>query len=94
MATLITPDGQQTEVNAADPTQGFTLVELYKLIGCRYVEKITLSDGRLMWMDEEAKLHTTSFINARATRLLWEAGGLPSDYIVGTILITTEGEVI
>ena len=95
MAKLIKDDGSESIVHPANPKDGFTLEELYSLIGCETVQAIELADGTTqMWMDEEAKLHGgIQFVNEKATRLLAEAGGIPGDEVLGTVLLTQPGEV-
>lgn len=85
-------DGSERPVKPADG-RAFTLAELYALVGCETVEMIRMADGRLLWMDEEAKLaRIPKRLNARATVLLQEAGGRPGDFILGPVLITTPAE--
>ena len=88
-----TQTAAEKEVFPRNPKKGFTLDELYWLIGCSTVQAITLADGRTMWMDEEAKLSTILVVNEKATDLLLEAGGMPDDFVVGKVLISTKGEV-
>jgi hypothetical protein len=96
MATIIRAhDGQEFSVSPKNKEIGFTLQELYDLIGnnCDCVEHITLADGRSMWLDEEGKFRKPLLHeNAKATRLLHKAGGMPEDYVVGNVLIE-KGEV-
>lgn len=93
MATLILPDGTETTVSPKNKRNGFTLDELYKLIGCDCVEHVELADGRSMWLDEEGKYRNPApQFNRKATTLLHKAGGMPFDTVVGTVLIE-KGEV-
>lgn len=94
MATLIKPDGSETEVQPKN-SQDFQLQELYDLIECSHVQMIWLADGiRTMWMDEESKLGSKPpALNPKATKLLREAGGIPWDEVWGNVLICGEGEV-
>jgi|HubBroStandDraft_3_1064219.scaffolds.fasta_scaffold255922_2 hypothetical protein len=88
---LIKPDGSETEVEIPNETQAF-LETMYRLIGngCHTVQVIGLGHGRLMWMDENAKLSPTPEpVNPRATRMIEEAGGIPGNYILGNVLIQT-----
>lgn len=93
MAKLISPDGTELDVQPRIRLRGFTLQELYALIDCETVQAVSLADGRTMWMDEEAKLRDTWFVNEKATNLLIEAGGVPGDSVLGNVLITVPGEV-
>ncbi len=94
MAELIHANGDQSTVQPRIPQRGFSLSELYAIIGCKTVQAIALADGRTMWMDEEGKLQGGLLIvNEKATKLLVEAGGIPGDEVVGNVLITEPGEV-
>lgn len=96
MATLIRPNSEEVEVFPSDAADGFTLDELYKLLECETVQMIHLADDKTMWMDEESKLKPYDLVmdyNPRATELLHDAGGMPDDYIIGSVLIAAEGEV-
>jgi hypothetical protein len=94
LANLIHANGDESTVVPANPSEGFTLAELYRLIGCSTVQAIELADGCTMWMDEEAKLFEgLQCVNMQATRLLAEAGGMPGDEVIGNVLITESGEV-
>ena len=95
MATLIQADGKKSEVHPKDAANGFSLQELYALIGCETVQMVYLADDRrMMWMDEESKLKPGPYhVNAEATRLLAEAGGIPGDEVIGNVLIAEPDEV-
>lgn len=90
MAELITAKGSTSSVFSQDTL--FTLKEIYSLLNCNLVQIITLSDGRIMWLDEEGKFKP-HFLNSRATLLLHESGGMDDDYIAGDVLITSQDEV-
>jgi hypothetical protein len=96
MATVIRAhDGQEFTVSPKDKAYGFTLAELYDLIGngCDIVEHVYLADGRSMWLDEEGKFRQPPLAhNSKATKLLHEAGGMLDDFVVGNVLIE-KGEV-
>lgn len=91
MATVIHANGSRV-VGVMPAKKQFTLAELYRWVDCTTVELITLADGRLMWLDEDGK-GTGKQINAEATELLRKAGGIPGDFVVGTVLITASDEV-
>jgi hypothetical protein len=94
MAILIKPNGSELEVHPKIPPKGFQLAELYALLECTCVQGISLRDGRIMWMDEESKLKDAPpDLNARATQLLYDAGGMPDDFILGNVLICDRKEV-
>lgn len=95
MATLITATGAQSTVSPLDASAGFSLEEVYRLLECETVQHVNLADGRLMLMDEEAKIRNGQReINLTATRLLMEAGGLPRDYIIGSVLVCSRTEFL
>ena len=80
----------QTTVHPKDAARGFTLEEMYALIGdgCSCVQAIDLGDGMTMWMDEEAKLRAfRPDANLQATQLLAHAGGIPGDVVLGKVLV-------
>lgn len=87
---LLKTDGVMTQVSAKNQHTGFTLQELYDLIGngCDMVQRIVLPNKREMWLDEEGKLRkTVPPVNRIATVLLSDAGGIPGDYVVGNVVI-------
>lgn len=90
MARLIMPNGESKQVAPAGDF--FTLQEMYDLLNCSCVQAVSLSSGRIMWIDEEGKFkpHTQ---NHMATLLLQVAGGTPGDYIAGAALLTEAQEV-
>jgi hypothetical protein len=92
MATLLFSDGTE---RAIEPKSGrsFALTELYRHLACDTVELVRLKDGRPMFIDEDAKGKVPApTLNARATALLHEAGGLPWDVVLGPALICTPDE--
>lgn len=91
MAILIDVDGTETTVSPANPKKGFTLDEMYKLIGCELVELIPLPHNQEMWVDEEGKIKGAP-INRKATQVFQAAIGA-FDAIVGKALICKKGEV-
>ena len=93
MAVLIKPNGNVSVVKPANPEQGFTLDELYKLVECETVQMVNLLGNKTMWIDEEGKFREVHEVNEMATTMLHKAGGMPDDYIVGNALICDEGEV-
>lgn len=92
MATLIHEDGTLETVVPGDGTS-FTLDEMYRIIGCELVERITTHPyGLDLWFDEEGKTKPHER-NVVATRMLTDAGGILGDYIAGRALLTSRGEV-
>ena len=90
---LLRTDGTEEPVQAANEKAGFTLEEMYQLLGysCDIVQMIYLVDGRemyvrKMYVDEEAKLkRTPPPPNPKATRLLAQAGR--RDVVLGNALV-------
>lgn len=86
MATLIKTDCSQTEVFPKDKENGFTLDEVYALIGCELVEiACRFEDGKMMLVDEEGLLKPDPEVNPLASMLF-------GDYIVGNALIVEDEE--
>lgn len=93
MAKLVKVNGEVSDVFPKDAAGGFTLAELYALIGCSLVQVVQTRDRRIqLVIDEEGKF-TEKGRNALATTMLHEAGGDPSDWIVGDALVVTRGEL-
>jgi hypothetical protein len=97
MAVLIKQDGSSETVKPANQATGFTLDEVYTLIGngCDIVQMIQLPTGNNMLIDEEAKIRVRPepmMVNKKATVLLHQAGGMPDDEIIGNVLIVTRKE--
>ena len=92
MAVRIDVDGTETVVRPVNG-KSFSLAELYEHVGCSVVEMVRLADDRIMWVDEEGKLRDDMKpANEKASRLLAEAGGMPGDFVVGPVLVTTVEE--
>lgn len=92
MGTLIRPDGSETTVTPHCENCGFTLAEVYGLIECNFVEMQRLADGRMMLMDEDAKItQPRPAENLRATELLFGTKDYP-DVVLGNVLVVTEKE--
>lgn len=93
MATLIKADGTEQEIHPKEKFFRFH-GELYPLIApqSEMIQAIHLADGRVMFMDEEGKAPWAVEFNEKATHLLHQAGGLPSDFIVGDVVICTPQE--
>jgi hypothetical protein len=88
IATLITPSGKR---EAITPNNGvaFTSGELHALVD-GFLECVCLSDGRILWFDEEGKLKGKQ-PNMVATDLSLDVL-IPGDIIVGTAVLTTRIE--
>lgn len=86
MATLIDTNGKKTKVYPADKEKGFTLEEVYALIGCKMVEvACTFESGEMMLVDEEGWLKNKPTINSVASLI---CGG----YIIGNALVVSQKE--
>lgn len=94
MAELITPDGRRRDVAPADLADGFTLDELYALLGCQTIETVALPGGGWLVMDEDAKGRTPRpAYNAEATKFLHHAGGIPWDAVLGPVMVCSAVEL-
>ena len=71
MALFIKATGETKEI-APENGKDFKLEELTRLIDCRFIEYVTLSDGRIMILDEEGKLSEEHNVNITATLLFRE----------------------
>jgi hypothetical protein len=94
MAILLKQNGIIQQIFPKDKSRGFSLDEIYQLIGngCEMVKAVDLADGRSMWLDEEGKYRQGLRENLKATELLMKAGGIPGDVVTGNVLIE-KGEV-
>lgn len=92
MATLYKTDGTEEEVTAANG-RDFSLEELYKLIGCEWIQVIDISNTELLIFDEEAKPpHNNKPRNEKATARFLEFRRLPGDYIAGDAVLCKRSE--
>lgn len=92
MATLLVPDGTCRDVVPADAAEGFTLDELYALLGCQTVEAIAVPGGSWLVFDEDGKGRDLAY-NAEATLVLHRSGGMPHDCVVGPALLCAHEEL-
>jgi hypothetical protein len=76
MAELIKVNGKIEKIFPSNGKQ-FTLSEAYKYLECKLVEVIHLADGRIMIVDECAKLSDDWEINLPASEL-YRQGRLPA----------------
>lgn len=86
--TLITTEGDIKKVNIKTfkDAKHFVSKEYYE----SPIEILTMSDGRLMLLDEEGKLKELPF-NEEATRRAKEDNLIfPSDYIAGNVIIVDD----
>lgn len=86
--TLITTEGDIKKVNIKTfkDAKHFVSKEHYESL----IEILTMSDGRLMLLDEEGKLKELPF-NEEATRRAKEDNLIfPSDYIAGNVIIVDD----
>jgi hypothetical protein len=95
MARLIKADGTNTELKPKDIKTGFRFEgELYPILATDIIQHVTLANGCVMLMDEEAQLRTTRKpFNQKATALLHLAGGRPTDQILGAVVVCEPGEL-
>lgn len=96
MATLIKVDGTKKTVTPRNKKNGFTLDEIYELLGCSMIEHISVLNGKEehMIVDEEGKLKEgwTERINAEATRIFDKSYGAGWDVVVGDVLMCSSKE--
>lgn len=90
MAILIKPSGEITNVS---PKSGkyFSLKELQGFVG-GLIEVIDIPGNRSMYLNEEGK-YLGLGVNLVATAFLILAGGVPGDYVMGTIAILDHSEI-
>lgn len=85
---LITTDGETRKINI----KSFQDAK-HQICGEGYlspIEILTMSDGKLLLLDEEGKLKNLPF-NENATKLAHEKSTIyPSDYIVGNVIIVDD----
>lgn len=96
MATLIKVDGTTKTVSPRNKRCGFTLEEVYALIGCDMVQCINVANGaeENMLMDEEGKMkeNWVDCINKNATEIFTKTYGPGVDLIVGDVLMCSNKE--
>lgn len=97
MARLIQVTPTAETIREITPANGkdWTLLELYKLLGCRYIEVVHMGGGKIMVIDEEGKLrqplkpkNALATAEAHAVRAIH-----PADYIAGDALICKSEEL-
>ena len=90
MALLIRTGGTTEVIEPRDPAKGFTLEEVYALIGCELVQVVpTTKAGKIMIIDEEGKLKDDAEVNLLATAA-YPYGD--EDPIVGNAIICYDRE--
>ena len=93
MATLIEWNGKETEIHPKNPQRGFTREELSELTG-GIPQISSLSDGRLMVVDEMGKLALPRQpVNLKATRL-YAAGSETGWAVVGNVVVGCPSEIL
>lgn len=96
MATLIKVDGTVKTVAPKSKRNGFSLKEVYDLLGCDMVQCVNVNNGaeENMLCDEEAKCKEgwMERINAKATQIFDKSYGRGRDVIVGDVLMCTSKE--
>lgn len=89
MAMLLHVNGRREQVTPLHPPS-FSLEELQRFV-CGYMEVVTLSDGRLLVLNEEGKIDGLPY-NVEATLLVADVL-LPGDYIAGPAVLLTAQEL-
>lgn len=95
MATLIKIDGTTQTVAPRNKRRGFTCEEVYALIGCDMIERISVNGAEEnMLVDEEAKMKEgwVDRINNKATEIFAKTYGRGRDLIVGDVLMCNSKE--
>ena len=68
MARLINSDSSIVDVFPKNKRKGFTLKELYEIIGCEMVEVVSIPlEGMIMIVDEEGRLKENARFNFAAS---------------------------
>lgn len=97
MALLLGFDGRCEVVTPADKEKGFSLAEMYVLIGCTMIEVVYLTNppGRILIIDEEGKFRTDvdQRFNRQATDLLVAGDHIEGDWITGNALLVMDNGV-
>jgi len=92
---LLVAPGSQDLVDVAiepDPSGDTHLRSLYAALDVSYVELITLSDGILLWVDEEALLKSDVLANEHLTNMLQTFGWFGQTILGrGVFLSSNEG---
>lgn len=90
MAVLLMTTGVVAEITLA-PGQRFTLADLQAYVG-GYIEMVRAPGTQWLVLNEDGKRLRLP-VNAAATLLYHAAGGVPTDMIVGDVLLATWEEL-
>lgn len=88
MALLIPSDDWPVQALSPENGTDFKLDELYKLLDCDLIDRMTLADGRIMIIDDEGKFSKPR--NERATRL---AGFVSPKQLIAELLRLREAGI-
>lgn len=91
MAVLLSANGSSRAIVPAGGGASFKLAELHTIVG-GYIQAVPLPDGRYLVCNEDGKRLELP-VNEAATRALHAAGGMPSDLVVGEVLIASDQEL-
>jgi len=90
---IITPDGTRTGYTYKSKPRDTAgrLREMCAIIGngCTTVEHIALPGGGHLWCDEDGSFKNVD-LNEEASKLYWSAGGIPTAWISGTVIVETK----
>jgi hypothetical protein len=89
---LIKADGTYEKVTPKDEARGFSLPEIYALIGCKCIDVAFLRHGQIMVVDDEGERKELP-ANRAATLFYWEAGGPRYWWIRGDVLVGNKKEI-
>jgi len=92
MAKLLTVDQEEITIQPKNG-KGFSLKELYRHIGCEFVQLVDLNHKEYMVIDEDGKLNGSAY-NAAASVLAHQNKAIhPSDCIVGNAIICDKSQL-
>jgi Domain of unknown function (DUF3846) len=91
MALWIPPRGEMRDVFPKNIVEGFTLEELYELIGCDVIDIVGIADGQKMVVDDEGHLKRLP-PNLRATAFYQQGRGT-GWAIVGNVVLCLPAEL-
>lgn len=93
MAFLVHPDKRVEMLDPADPTQGFTLEELYPMLDTDIIEVVPVPGGTHIMIIDEIGKHKHKAYNPAASAALGPHFMESGDYIVGKALVCRREEL-
>ena len=89
MAKLYKCDGTVKDVEPKNKKNGFSLQELYDLIGCRLVELVYLPNDEIIIVDEEGLINNSE-LNIKITQIARQKSGYQYTLFGNAILCKSE----